>query len=93
VYHGPTSFMPLASDPYGPAKQLGIFKEVPNHDFDHVNAGEIVQRILGSKAMFEERQRVKGVKGIGEAAKRREELEGEAKKREEELIAKKEAAS
>jgi ethanolamine-phosphate cytidylyltransferase len=80
--------MPMTTDPYSPAKYLGIFQEIPSHDFDHVNAGEIVQRILGSKAMYEERQRVKGVKGLGEeAARRREVLEQEAKRRNEKRAA------
>jgi len=75
VYHGPTSFMPLDYDSYSEAKQLGIFHEVPSHDFQNVNAGQIVDRITKSRAMFEERQRAKGVKGVGEEAKKREELE------------------
>ena len=77
--------MPFMQDPYAGAKTLGIFQEVPSHDFAHVNAGEIVQRILESRAMYEERQRVKGVKGIGEAAAReREVLEKEAKLKQDE---------
>ncbi|PBP16308.1 cytidylyltransferase [Diplocarpon rosae] len=45
--------------------------------------GQIVQRILKSRDMYEERQRVKGVKGIGEdAARRREVMEEEQRKRE-----------
>ncbi|KIW05240.1 hypothetical protein, variant [Verruconis gallopava] len=80
VYHGPTAFMPLNYDPYTYAKDLGIFREIPSHEFQHVNAGEIVDRILRSRAMYEERQRVKGVKGLGEEAeKRRQKLEEEAK--------------
>jgi ethanolamine-phosphate cytidylyltransferase len=80
VYHGPTAFIPLSYDPYTYAQDLGIFKEVPAHDFQHVNAGEIVDRILKSRAMYEERQRVKGVKGLGEEAERRRQvLEEEAR--------------
>jgi ethanolamine-phosphate cytidylyltransferase len=80
VYHGPTSFMPFAQDPYMAAKALNIFSEIPAHDYQHVNAGEIVDRILKSRARYEERQRVKGVKGLGEdATRRREVLEQEAK--------------
>ncbi|RDI85379.1 hypothetical protein Vi05172_g4784 [Venturia inaequalis] len=80
VYHGPTSFMPTQYDPYSYARQLKIFKEVPQHDFQHVNSGEIVERILKSRAMYEERQRVKGVKGVGEEAVRtREKMEEELK--------------
>ena len=71
--------MPLTYDPYTAPKQLGIFHEVATHDYQNVNAGEIVQRIMKSRAMYEERQRLKGEKSAGEAAvKRREELEREA---------------
>ncbi|KAK8228279.1 phosphoethanolamine [Phyllosticta capitalensis] len=78
VYHGPTSFMPSVEDPYVDARKLGIFQEILSHDFSHVNAGEIVGRIMRSRAQYEERQRVKGVKGIGEeAVRRREEMERE----------------
>ena len=79
VYHGPTSFMPLTYDPYIAAKELGIYQEIGNHDFQNVNAGEIVQRILKSREMYEERQKVKGEKAAGEeAVRRREALEQEA---------------
>lgn len=85
VYHGPTSFMPFMQDPYADAKSLGIFEEVKSHAFDYVNAGEIVDRILKSRAMYEERQRIKGVKGIGEQASRqREVMEEEARLKAEE---------
>lgn len=79
VYHGPTAFMPLTYDPYAEAKQMGIYQEIGNHDFQHVNAGEIVQRILRSRQMYEERQRKKGEKATGEeAVRRREEMEEQA---------------
>ena len=82
VYHGPTDFMPLAPDPYATAKALGIFRAVGPHAFDHVNASEIVQRIMRSRAMYEERQRKKGEKAAGEeAAERREKAEREAAER------------
>ncbi len=81
VYHGPTSFMPVTYDPYEAAKEMGLFKQVEAHDFQHVNAGEIVDRILKSRAMYEERQRMKGIKGLGEeAAKKREAMEREAER-------------
>ncbi len=80
VYHGPTSFMPLTYDPYTAPKDMGIYQEIGKHDFHDVNAGEIVQRIMRSREMYEERQRVKGEKGIGEeAARRREKMEQEAR--------------
>lgn len=78
VYHGPTSFMPLTYDPYVDAKELGIFREVPSHSYQQVNAGEIVDRILKSREAFAERQRKKGEKAIGEeAVRRREDMERE----------------
>jgi ethanolamine-phosphate cytidylyltransferase len=70
--------MPLTYDPYTAPKAMGIYMEIGQHDFSGVNAGQIVQRILKSRAMYEERQRVKGVKGVGEEAqKRREKMEEE----------------
>jgi len=67
---------------------MGIYREIGMHDFAGVNAGQIVQRIMKSRDMYEERQRVKGVKGIGEEAQRvREKLE------EEQLLKEKKAAS
>ena len=81
VYHGPTSFMPLTYDPYSAARQLGIYQQIGSHDFQHINAGEIVQRILQSREMYEARQRMKGEKSAGEeAVRRREGLEREAAK-------------
>lgn len=68
--------MPLTYDPYIAAKELGIYQEIGSHEFQHVNAGEIVQRILRSRQMYEERQRKKGEKVAGEdAVRRREEME------------------
>lgn len=74
VYHGPTSFVPLTYDPYTAAKDLGIYREIGNHDFQNVNAGEIVQRILKNRGMYEERQRAKGEKAATEQAVQRREL-------------------
>ena len=65
--------MPLTYDPYSAPKEMGIYREIGEHRFSGVNAGQIVQRILKSRDMYEERQRVKGVKGIGEEAQRRRE--------------------
>lgn len=66
VYHGPTTFIPLTYDPYVAPKQMGIFKEIETHPFQHVNAGEIVERILKSRTAYEERQRAKLQKGVVE---------------------------
>ncbi|KAI1875282.1 hypothetical protein JX265_004340 [Neoarthrinium moseri] len=84
VYHGPTSFMPLSYDPYTGPKEMGIFQEVPMHAFHEVNAGTIVQRIMKSRDLYEERQRKKGAKAnIEAAARQREILEEEQQLREE----------
>lgn len=73
--------MPLDFDPYAAAKDMGIFKEVGNHEFQHINAEEIVQRIMKSRTLYEERQRKKGEKAAGEeAVRRREEMEREAER-------------
>ncbi len=74
VYHGPTSFMPLEYDPYADAKAMEIFKEVGEHSFSQVNAGEIVMRIMKGRQAFEERQRRKGQKAVGEEAAREREI-------------------
>ncbi|UNI21268.1 Ethanolamine-phosphate cytidylyltransferase [Purpureocillium takamizusanense] len=85
IYHGPTAFMPLTYDPYEAPKAMGIYREIGAHAFADVNAGEIVQRIMRSRDMYEARQRAKGVKAEAEAAAReREVLEEEQRRREEE---------
>lgn len=76
AYHGITSYMPLSYDPYAATKALGIYREIANHDYQNVNAGEIVARIMKGRALYEERQRKKGEKAdTEEAEKRRQELE------------------
>jgi ethanolamine-phosphate cytidylyltransferase len=83
VYHGVTSFMPLTYDPYASAKQINIYREIANHNFQYVNAGEIVERIMKGRALYEARQRMKGEKGATEEAeKRRQDLEREQRRRE-----------
>ena len=83
VYHGPTSFIPLPYDPYIDAKKMKIYQDIGKHEYQDVNAGEIVQRVLRSKEMYENRQRLKGLKATGEeAVQRREEMERAAAGRE-----------
>lgn len=83
VYHGKTSFMPLAYDPYAVPKALGIYREIANHEFQDVNAAEIVARIMKGRALYEERQRKKGEKGMTEEVEKlRQELEREQKRKE-----------
>lgn len=87
VYHGPTiSHLPGTHDPYTDAKSMGLLRDIPAHPFSHVNATEIVDRILKSRALYEERQRVKGVKGVGEeAVRRREAMEKEQEERQQQM--------
>jgi ethanolamine-phosphate cytidylyltransferase len=84
VYHGPTSFMPSTDDDvYADPKEMGIYREIGHHEFEDVNAGTIVQRILKSRDLYEARQRAKGMKADLEAAhKQRELLEEEQRKKE-----------
>ena len=74
VYHGATAFMPLEYDPYVDAKKMGIFEDVGEHHFSHVNAGEIVMRIMKGRQAFEERQKRKGQKAVAEVAAREREI-------------------
>ena len=77
--------MPLTYDPYTGPKEMGIFNQVAKHDFQNVDAGEIVMRIMKSRAAYEERQRMKGVKAEGEElVRKREEEERKMKEAEEE---------
>lgn len=83
VYHGPTSFMPFTEDVYTGPKELGIYREIGHHEFEDVNAGTIVQRIMKSRDLYEARQKAKGMKADIEAAHRqRELLEEEQRKKE-----------
>lgn len=77
VYHGPTSFMPLTYDPYTTARRMGLYEEIPQHEYAGVNAGTIVQRILRSRDQYEARQKAKGMKAEIEEAQRKRELEEE----------------
>lgn len=75
--------MPLTYDPYTAPKELGIYQEIGEHTFQDVNAGNIVERIMSSRKQYEERQRRKGEKADVEAAARlREQLEEEQRKKE-----------
>ncbi|KAK4224436.1 hypothetical protein QBC38DRAFT_485561 [Podospora fimiseda] len=83
VYHGPTSFMPLTDDVYTAPKEMGIYREIGHHEFEGVNAGEIVQRIMRSRDLYEARQKAKGMKAEIEAAQRERELQEEAQRKKE----------
>ena len=69
VYHGPaTSYDSQKIDPYGGAKSLGIFHQIHAHQYSHINAGEIVMRVLKNRAEFEARQKAKTSKADTEEA-------------------------
>ena len=53
-------------DSYAAANDLKVFITTLPHAFQDVNAAQIVSRILDKRAEYEERQRKKGVKGVGE---------------------------
>ena len=70
--------MPHTDDVYTAPKVMGIYREIGHHDFEDVNAGTIVQRIMKSRDLYEARQRAKGMKAHVEAVhKSREQLEEE----------------
>jgi ethanolamine-phosphate cytidylyltransferase len=80
--------MPLTYDPYKAPKEMGIYKEIGSHDFQHVNAGQIVERIMKNREMYEARQRKKGVKaGLEAQVREREALEEEQRKKEADRLA------
>ncbi|KAK5116661.1 hypothetical protein LTR62_007335 [Meristemomyces frigidus] len=64
-------------DAFVDARALGLYVEIQEHDFQDVNAAQIVSRILEKRSEYEERQRKKGVKSVGEGAIRRLEMEKE----------------
>lgn len=74
--------MPSADDVYTAPKEMGIYREIGPHEFEDVNAGTIVQRIMKSRDQYEARQKAKGMKADVEAAhKKREELEDEQRRK------------
>lgn len=75
--------MPFTEDVYTEPKEMGIYREIGHHEFEDVNAGTIVQRIMKSRDLYEARQKAKGMKADLEAAhKERELLEEEQRKKE-----------
>lgn len=52
----------MPTNRYEEAKKMGIFQEIEQHEFASVNAGEIMERILKQRDLYEERQRKKGFK-------------------------------
>jgi len=92
VYHGPTSTS-YSSAPaslqvlYADARAIGIYVETAEHEFQDVNSAQIVKRILDKRVEYEERQRKKGVKSVGEGALRRKEMEEELENRQANCVA------
>jgi len=75
--------MPLTDEVYTVPKEMGIYREIGPHEFEDVNAGTIVQRIMKSRDQYEARQKAKGMKADVEAAhKKREEMEEEQRRKE-----------
>ncbi|POS84424.1 hypothetical protein EPUL_003561 [Erysiphe pulchra] len=65
VYHGPKK-IDSKIDQYLVPKEMGIYHEINHHVYSSVNASKICQRILESRHMYEERQRLKALKSINE---------------------------
>lgn len=66
----------MPSDPYTAAKEIGLFRQIPQHAYSDINAETIVKRILEGRQAFEERQKRKGQKGeVEEGVRRREDME------------------
>ncbi|CAK4010415.1 Ethanolamine-phosphate cytidylyltransferase [Lecanosticta acicola] len=76
-YHGPTRYMgvPETTELAG-ARSLGVLRTIDSDavQFPNFNTGVIVKRILDRKEKYEERQRKKGVKAVGEKAAHDKEL-------------------
>ena len=69
VFHGPAvSYDSQMINPYEDAKSLGIFRQIQAHQYSHINAGEIVTRVLKNRAEFEARQKAKTSKASTEEA-------------------------
>ncbi|KHJ31632.1 putative ethanolamine-phosphate cytidylyltransferase [Erysiphe necator] len=66
VYHGPTNSNPPKVDPYLIPKEMGIYHEIKHHAYSAINASNICQRILRSRDLYEERQKLKALKSINE---------------------------
>lgn len=72
VYHGPT--ISRTANRYTAAVDMGIYKQLGEHDFSSVTASQIVERIMKSRSTYEERQRKKGAKVAGEEAQKLREM-------------------
>ena len=53
---------------------MGIYRGIGPHEFQDVYAKEIVGRIMKSRERYEERQRKKEMKAVGEEEAKRREL-------------------
>lgn len=76
-YHGPTKYMSVPpTTEFAGAQSLGVLTTLSPESvqFPNFHTGLIVQRIMDRKAEYEERQRKKGVKAVGEQATHKQEL-------------------
>jgi ethanolamine-phosphate cytidylyltransferase len=67
VLHGKTPSPPDTdgSDPYAAAKSLNLYKEVET-EFSGLTAHSIIDRIIGRRQVYEERNRKKEAKEVAE---------------------------
>lgn len=67
VLHGKTPSLPDVdgSDPYAAAKALGLYREVET-EFSELTARSIIDRIIGRRQVYEERNRKKEAKELAE---------------------------
>lgn len=64
------------NDPYEDAKRLGLFETVEAHPYQNLSSSSIVDRVLGHRKEYEERQRKKGWKSENEKKLEAKEKEG-----------------
>ncbi|RPA87612.1 phosphoethanolamine [Ascobolus immersus RN42] len=78
VYHGPrVTLTELEEDPYADIREAGLYQEIEHHEWETVNASEIVERILRQRIIYEERQRKKLEKAVVEVDIRQSEMKDE----------------
>lgn len=83
VLHGPTPIETQQGhvsdskeeDPYVDVKKLGIFEAIESHPYQTISSATIVDRVLGHREEYEERQRRKGWKSENEKKLEKEEKE------------------
>lgn len=73
VFHGPTKYE-TEEDPYKEIKAVGKFEEIESHPYEGISSSNIVERVLGHREEYEERQRRKGWKSANEKKLEEEEV-------------------